>query len=58
MTVRQMLASMDSVELSEWIVMENIDWWTDRLTEADRRSNEMTQKMFSKAISQGRIKHG
>lgn len=38
MTVRELLATTDSREISEWIVYSNLDWWKEHLAKKAREA--------------------
>lgn len=47
MTVENMLKSMSSRELSEWYIMQNLDFWKERLIEKDANRNPSKALMNS-----------
>jgi hypothetical protein len=58
MTVRQLLNSLDSRELSEWYIIEDMDFWKKRLS--DQEANEptpdfMLKNLFGQAINSGDV---
>ena len=58
MTVRQMLAAMDSAELTEWLVLEQWDFWKERVESANARSKKIFAIIAGRAISKGAVKGG
>ena len=57
MTVTQLLATMDSRELSEHMVCENLDWWRTRIADNEKaRSKQLMHALFGKAIARGKVK--
>jgi hypothetical protein len=58
MTVRQMLASMDSAELTEWLVMDQWAFWKERVESANDRSKKIFAIIAGRAISRGAVRRG
>jgi len=57
MTVNQLLARMDSRELSERMILDNLDWWRKRQAEKDvDMSKRLMSTLFGKALAKGVVK--
>ena len=57
LTVNQLLARMDSRELSERMVLDNLDWWKKRQTEKNvDMSKRLLNTLFGKALAKGAVK--
>lgn len=56
MTVAQLLSSIDSSELTEWMVLENWEFWRDRIESANDRSKKIFSIIAGRAISRGAVK--
>lgn len=48
MTVKQLLESVDSRELSEWMVMGDLEQWKERIAEKQRAQPLTGGELFSK----------
>ena len=57
-TVKEMLSQMDSRELTEWMVLENFEYWRQRVQRKHDQSQRMLKTLFGKAISMGAVKYG
>jgi len=58
MTVRQLLESLDSRELSEWYVVEDLEFWKKRLAEKEAKeqsSEYVLNALFGKQIESGDV---
>jgi len=58
MTVRQLLESLDSQELAEWYIIEDLDGWKKRLAEKEVQapsSDYVIKALFGKSIESGEV---
>lgn len=58
MTVRQLLGSLDSQELAEWYIVEDLDAWKKKLEEKEAQSPStdfMLNALFGKAMEVGGV---
>ena len=58
MTVRQLLENLDSQELAEWYIMEDLDKWKKRLAEKEAKapsSDYVIKALFGKQIESGEV---
>lgn len=57
MTLDELLLRMDSRELSERLVANNIDWWKKRLADKNAdMSKRILATLFGKALAKGAVK--
>ena len=57
-TVNEMLSQMDSRELTEWMVLENFEYWRQRVQRKHDESQRLLKTLFGKAISIGAVRNG
>lgn len=58
MTVRQLLNTIDSRELSEWYIIEDMDFWKKRIADEEAKlqsSDYIIRQLFGKAIDNGDV---
>ena len=56
MTVSQMLARVDSRELSEHMIVDNMEWWRKRIAQKNQdQSKLIMDSLFGKAIRKGAV---
>jgi hypothetical protein len=57
MTVSELLARMDSRELSERMVAANLPWWQKHVADSDKAlSQRLMTTLFGKALNKGAVK--
>jgi len=57
MTVSELLARMDSRELSERMVAANLPWWQKRVADNEKAlSQRLMMTLFGKALNKGAVK--
>jgi hypothetical protein len=56
-TRKQLLANIDAQELADWLILENITYWENRIKEStnddEEHSQQMLTLMFSSHSKQG-----
>ena len=57
-TVGEMLQRMDSRELTEWMVLENFEYWRQQVQRKHDQSQRMLKTLFGKAIGMGAVIDG
>jgi len=53
-----MLSEMSSRELTEWMVLENFEYWRQRVQRKHDESQRLLKTLFGKAISIGAVRNG